>query len=214
MLILKVTISAAFLVWCAKVLQTAWTWFRKLGKQREGRKCPKTVSLTEYSLQISKTPFKINLLAEILEPKKTMDYSAQNLSIWTSGSNLQKNSGHALFWYDTYEYLSKEITADLPLNGLSGIKCVLAFMWVLSVFNCRQMPLTWDFNLAGQIATKWSGSARSAATVICSFVKSQSSVTTKHAKVTRRIRKWFKTLGGFRIALKLNVSSADLQLWV
>jgi hypothetical protein len=60
--------------------------------------------------------------------KKNSDYIAPNLRVWTSGSNMQKNSEQSLFWYDTYEPLSKDISADVMSNGLTGFKCLLAHM--------------------------------------------------------------------------------------
>ena len=64
----------------------------------------------------------------LLETKKNSDYTAPNLRVWTSGSNMQKNSEQSLFWYDTYEPLSKDISADVMSSGVTGFKCLQAHM--------------------------------------------------------------------------------------
>jgi hypothetical protein len=60
--------------------------------------------------------------------KQFVDVSSP-IGVWSSGSNLQKNSSHSYFWYDTFEPLSVEITLSLK-SGLKSAKSVVAYMWV------------------------------------------------------------------------------------
>jgi hypothetical protein len=111
------------LVWSAEVLQEDGPCFRKLGVKGENRPAPQHVALAQYKFNKFR---KKNTKKTYIGIKQFVDVSSP-IGVWSSGSNLQKNSSHSFFWYDTFEPLSVEITSSLK-SGIKSGKSVVAYM--------------------------------------------------------------------------------------
>lgn len=112
--------------------------------------------LRSTSITPSAKTTKIYIKHHYIEKKDSINYSAANTRVWTSGSNLQQNSASAFFWYDSNEPLSKEILADLKSNGRIGSNCILAHMWVCALVVCIKRFCTgFYFDRPSNNQVKW-----------------------------------------------------------